>query len=147
MMEYLFTKTPLAFLVQNLWRDEAFTFLLSEQSIGKIMQTTAADFNPPLYYIFMHYWMLIFGSSEIAMRSVSVFFYVLTLFIMFEIMVLVFKISFKRALVYFMLIIANPVLLTYAFEARMYMMGAFFVTLSYFALWTGRKKLYIFAVV
>ncbi len=146
-MNFLFTKTPLAFFVQNLWRDEAFTFLLSEQSIGKILQTTAADFNPPLYYIFMHYWMLIFGSSEIAMRSVSVFFYVLTIFFMFEIMVLVFKISFKRALVYFMLIIANPVLLTYAFEARMYMMGAFFVTLSYFALWTGRKKLYIFAVV
>jgi len=146
-MEYLFTKTPLAFFVQNLWRDEAFTFLLSEQSIGKIVQTTAADFNPPLYYIVIHYWMLIFGSSEIAMRTVSLLFYVLTIFIMFEIMVLVFKISFRRALVYFFLIISNPVLLTYAFEARMYMMGAFFVTLSYFALWTGRKKLYIFAVV
>jgi len=147
MIEYLFTKTPLAFFVQNLWRDEAFTFLLSKQSIGELLQTTAADFNPPLFYVFMHYWMLIFGSSEIAMRTVSLLFYVLTIFIMFEIMVLVFKISFKRALLYFILIIANPVLLTYAFEARMYMMGAFFVTLSYFALWTGRKKLYIFAVV
>ena len=145
-MEYLFTKTPLAFFVQNLWRDEAFTFVLSEQSVGNILKSTAADFNPPLYYLVMHYWMMIFGSSEVAMRSLSLVFYVLTIFIMFEILVLVFKIPFKRALVYFSLIIVNPVLLTYAFEARMYMMAAFFVTLSYFALMTGRKKLYIVAI-
>lgn len=147
MLNYLFTKTPLAFFIQNLWRDEAFTVLMSEQSVGEILQTTATDFNPPLYYLFMHYWMLIFGTSEIAVRSVSLLFYVLTIFIMFEIMVLVFQISFKRALIYFTLIITNPMLLTYAFEARMYMMAAFFITLSYFALWSGKKKLYIVAMI
>jgi len=145
-MNYLFTKTPLLFFVQNLWRDEAFTYLMSQQSIGDILRTTAADFNPPLYYLFMHAWMLMFGSSEIAMRTVSLLFYVLTIYIMFEIMAVVFQISFKRALIYFLLIILNPMLLTFAFEARMYMMAAFFVTLSYFALLTKRKKLYIAAM-
>ncbi|KKQ36627.1 MAG: hypothetical protein US54_C0061G0001 [Candidatus Roizmanbacteria bacterium GW2011_GWA2_37_7] len=146
MLNYLFTKTPLLFFVQNLWRDEAFTYLMSQQSIGDILRTTAADFNPPLYYLFMHAWMLMFGSSEIAMRTVSLLFYVLTIYIMFEIMAVVFQISFKRALIYFLLIILNPMLLTFAFEARMYMMAAFFVTLSYFALLTKRKKLYIAAM-
>lgn len=145
-MNHLFTQTPLAFFIQNLWRDEAFTFLISQQKVVDILRTTATDFNPPLYYLFMHYWMQVFGFSEIALRSMSLFFYVLTIFVMFEIMVLVIKIPFKRALVYFTLIIYNPVLITYAFEARMYMMAMFFVVFSYFALWTGRKKLYFFAI-
>jgi|GEM_PF-634303 len=145
-MEFLFTKTPLLFFVQNLWRDEAFTVLLSQQNIGEIFRTTAIDFNPPLYYVFMHYWMLIFGSSEIAVRTVSLLFFILTLFILFEMMVLILKIPFKRSLLYFSLILLNPLLLTYAFEARMYMMAAFFVTLSYFAQLTGRSKLYIVAI-
>ncbi|PIZ64741.1 hypothetical protein COY14_04075 [Candidatus Roizmanbacteria bacterium CG_4_10_14_0_2_um_filter_36_9] len=71
------------FFVQNLWRDEAFSVVMSGQSVGNIIQSTAADFNPPLYYLILHYWMLIFGSSEIAIRSLSLLFYTLTIFVIF----------------------------------------------------------------
>ena len=146
MLSYLFTHTPLLFLVQDLWRDEAFSFVLAMRSIPYILHLTAGDFNPPLYYALLHYWMILFGSSEIAMRSLSLVFFLGTLYVFYDICLYVLKITHRRTIVYFLLFLCNPFLLTYAFEARMYMMVTFFVTLSYFALWTGRKKLYILAI-
>ena len=146
MINYLFTKTPLAFFTMDLWRDEAFSFVMAKQGVMNILRTSAQDFAPPFYYIVLHYWMMIFGTSEIAMRSLSFLTYALLLFVIFEIMVLVFKISMKRALWYFLLFLANPFLNFYAFEARMYMMAALFVTLSYFALWSKKRILYIVAL-
>ncbi len=146
MINYLFTKTPLAFFTMDLWRDEAFSFVMAKQGIVDIFRTSAQDFAPPLYYIVLHYWMMIFGTSEIAMRSLSFLTYALLLFVIFEIMVLVFNIPMKRALLYFLLFLANPFLNFYAFEARMYMMAAFFVTLSYFALWSNKRILSIVAL-
>lgn len=146
MINYLFTKTPLAFFVMDLWRDEAFSFVMAKQGIVDIFRTSAQDFSPPFYHIVLHYWMLLFGSSEIAMRSLSFLMYILLLFVIFETMVLVFKIPMKRALLYFLLFVTNPFLNFYAFEARMYMMAAFFGALSYFALWNKKKKLYIVAI-
>jgi len=145
-MEYLFTKTPLAFFTMDLWRDEAFSFVMARQNILDILRTSAQDFAPPFYYIILHYWMLLFGRSEIALRSLSFLMYAFLLFVIFEIMTLVFKIAMKRALLYFLLMILNPFLNYYAFEARMYMMVAFLVTLSYFALWNNKKKLYIVSI-
>ena len=146
MLEYLFTHTPLLFFVQNLWRDEAFSYVLAIRSIPEILKLTAGDFNPPLYYILLHYWMLLFGSSEIAMRSLSFIFFLGTIYIVYDICLYVFHIPHKRTSVYFLIFLLNPFLLTFAFEARMYMMVTFFVTLSYFSLWTGRKKLYIASI-
>ncbi|MBP7967666.1 hypothetical protein KAZ66_05360 [Candidatus Woesebacteria bacterium] len=147
MLDFLFTKTPLLFLVQDLWRDEAFSYVLSVRSIPDILHLTAGDFNPPFYYILLHFWMNIFGSSEIAMRSLSLIFFLATLYILYDTCLYVLKIPHKRTAVYFLLFLFNPFLLTYAFEARMYMMVTFFITLSYFSLWTGRKKLYIISIV
>src|SRR5690606_29600904 len=107
-MSWLFTKTPLAFFVMDLWRDEAFSFVMAQQSVLDIIKTTAVDFNPPLYYILLRFWMILFGSSEVAMRSLSLIFFGATVYLMFEILVTVFKISFKKSLLYFILIVLNP---------------------------------------
>lgn len=146
MLQYFFTETPLAFFVMNLWRDEAFSFVMANQGVVDIIRTTAIDFNPPLYYIILHYWMLLFGTSEIALRSLSLIFFGGTLFLLFEIMHNVFKISYKRCLLYLAFIAVNPFLLFYAFEARMYSMIVFLITLSYYAFWTKKRKLYIAAI-
>lgn len=146
-MDYLFTRTPLVFFVQNFWRDEAFSFLMAEQSILEIIKTTAADFNPPLYYILLHFWMMLFGTSEVALRSLSVIFFAGTLFVLYEIMTRVMKIPLFRALLYLIFILVNPFLLSYAFETRMYMMVTFFVTLSFYALWTQKKWLYVISMI
>ncbi len=54
-MQYFFTKTALLFFVQNLWRDEAFSYVLSKKPILDILRLTVADFSPPLYYIILHF--------------------------------------------------------------------------------------------
>ncbi len=147
MLNFLFTKTPLLFFTQSFWRDEAFTAIMSKQSFLNIIVTTAKDFNPPLYYFLVHIWMSIFGSGEIALRSLSFLFYWGIIYIIYLFLIEVLKLSQKKSIIYILLCVINPFLLYYAFEARMYEMLAFLATLSYFALYTKRKKTYLVATV
>lgn len=146
-MNFLFTQTPLKFFNQSFWRDEAFSYVLASKNIFDIIYYTAKDFNPPLYYILLHIWMKLFGTSEISLRTLSFLFFWGTVYIAFDFMHYVLKISYKKASFYIFLIIINPILLFYAFEARMYTMLSFFAALSYFALHTNRKKLYIASII
>lgn len=146
MLAYLFSKTPLIFFVQNLWRDEAFSFVMAHKTIGEILSLTVGDFSPPFYYIVLHYWMMIFGTSEIALRSLSLVCFAGTIYIIFDILRQVFKLRLSRAILGILLIAVNPFLVYYAFEARMYMMVTFFVTISYYALWTKRRNLYVASI-
>lgn len=132
MMQFLFTKTPLLFFVQNLWRDEAFSYLLAKKRIIEIISLAAQDFSPPLYYILLHFWMKIFGTSEIALRSLSLIFYWATIYLAFLFLKNIFKLSTKKSLVFLFLFIINPVLTYYAFEVRMYTMLSFFATYSFY---------------
>ena len=45
--------------------------MLSSQSPAQIIARTARDVHPPLYYISLHYWMKLFGMSEIGAPSLS----------------------------------------------------------------------------
>lgn len=83
MINYLFTKTPLLFFAQSFWRDEAFTYFLAKENVFKITSLTAKDFNPPLYYLIIHFWMKIFGTSEITLRLFSLIFFWATIYVGF----------------------------------------------------------------
>ena len=78
MTEFVFTQTPLLYLTQSLWRDEAFSVMLARHSLLDIVRLSAGDFTPPLYYILLHVWMTFFGSSEIAVRLLSFVFHIAT---------------------------------------------------------------------
>jgi len=147
MFTILFTKTPLLFLVQSFWRDEAFTWLLAKQNIFDLFVYTAKDFNPPLYYLIIHYWIKFFGSSEISLRTVSFIFYWATIYCVYLFLIHIFKIAHKRTWLYIVLVAVNPILLYYAFEARMYTMLAFFSTLSFYSFLKQNNKIFFIAVV
>lgn len=142
MLQYLFSQTPLRFFVEDLWRDEAFSYLLAKLPIPEILRITAQDFNPPLYYILLHYWMNIFGTSEVAMRSLSFLFYGLGLFAVFETMKIIFNVSFRQSFLYLGLFILNPLVLFYAFEARMYSMLFCLAMYSCYFFLRGKKTAY-----
>ncbi|OIP83089.1 hypothetical protein AUK04_03805 [Candidatus Roizmanbacteria bacterium CG2_30_33_16] len=144
---WLFTNTPLKFFVQSFWRDEAFTYLLSIKSIPVITNLTAQDFNPPLYYWLMHFWIKLFGKSEIILRLPSLIFFCATVYIAYLILIEVFKINWKIVFVLLIAFILNPSLHYYAFETRMYSMMVFFITLSYYALFKKQWRLYTFTVI
>ena len=144
MVNYLFNNTPLMFLIQSFWRDEAFSYLLAKKNIQEIIFLTAQDYNPPLYYLILHFWIKIFGSSEIAIRSLSLIFFWATIYIFYLFLVKVLKIkSTLFTISYLLLVTLNPLLLYFAFEARMYTMFAFFSSLSFYAFYQKKSKLYI----
>lgn len=130
-------------MTQSLWSDEGFTFALSQQSILHILRITAQDYNPPLYYLFMHGWMLLFGTSEYTLRLPSFIFHCITVVIAhmyFEEHYdsKGFRLWLATAVVFFC-----PILLYFAFEARMYSLLALLTMLSSYALLTRRRRLFI----
>ncbi|MBI5127569.1 glycosyltransferase family 39 protein [Candidatus Roizmanbacteria bacterium] len=143
MFNFLFTKTPLAFLIQSLWRDEGFSYFLAKKNLWDIVVLSAKDFSPPLYHFLLHFWIDIFGSSEIAIRSLSVAFYWATVYAVSHYLTDIFKMRLKKALFYTLLLAVNPLLIYYAFEARMYTMFAFFSVLSFYFLHRKKTKLYL----
>lgn len=145
MFQFLFTKTPLKFYIQSIWRDEAFSYLLAKQNWFQILATTAKDSNPPLYYLLLNVWMLVFGHSEIALRTLSFFFFIATLYIVGLFLIEIMKVPVKQALLFLLLFVMNPLLDYYAFEARMYAMFAFMSVLSFYFLFKGDYKKYLIA--
>ncbi len=147
MINVLFTKTPLMFFVQSFWSDEAFSYLMAKKSLLDIVVLSAKDFSPPLYYFSLHFWMNVFGTSEVMIRLLSVIFYWATIYVCFIFLSDFFKMKLKKAFFYTFFIAINPILLYYAFEARMYSMFAFFSVLSFYALYKKNDKLYLLAAV
>lgn len=132
------------YLSQSYWRDEVFRVFMAKESLFRIIQLAPYDGQPPLYYFLLHFWLKIFGDSEIATRSLSLIFFELLIFLGFKFGERLFpKTRFGFLVSLFLLV--NPLLIFYAFEARMYMLFIFLVTWSYYCLWTKKWKLWIFS--
>ncbi|HSH05932.1 MAG TPA: glycosyltransferase family 39 protein [Anaerolineae bacterium] len=63
---------------QSFWNDEGNSARLSERSIQLIIEGTASDVHPPLYYLLLRGWRELVGESEFGLRSLSVVAGVLT---------------------------------------------------------------------
>jgi mannosyltransferase len=97
-----------------------------------------------VYYTVLHFWIKIFGNSEIAVRSLSFIAFAIACFIVIEWADILFKKSWLS--VYLpLLFFFNPMLIYYAFEVRTYGMYIMFATLSLFAYQQKRWKLFIVA--
>jgi len=57
---------------QSLWNDEGTTVALVQRDLATILQNASDDIHPPLYYIALHYWVGVFGTTEAASRGLSV---------------------------------------------------------------------------
>lgn len=144
MWQQLLTHTPLLYLVQSLWRDEAFSILAAQKSLSFII--TKLGFEPPVYYTLLHFWMKIFGSSEIATRSLSFIGFLLATVIIIEWGAQTYKkhwLSWYLPLFFFL----NPMLLYYAFEVRTYAWYTFFATAMLFAYATKNWRWFLISAV
>jgi len=56
---------------QSLWNDEGTSVALAQRDIATILRNAADDIHPPLYYILLHFWVRLVGSSEAAVRGLS----------------------------------------------------------------------------
>lgn len=114
----------------SLWGDEAFSAVLSQKPLWQILKVVARDTSPPLYYIFEHFWFKVFGSSELAIRSLSFIFHLGTVITLFLLAKYLWdkKTAFLAAFLGFLI----PFLFVYAFEGRMYAILVFTTTLSFY---------------
>ena len=129
-----------------IWFDEAYTANLIEGRSDQIIRMTALDVHPPLYYLLLRYWYLIFGHSIEALRAFSTFCAVIALF-------LVYKLSFRwsksnvTSLFLTIAVALCPFFIYYASEMRMYTMTCAIViggTLALdYALKEKKKKYWI----
>jgi len=143
MINFLFTKTPLIFFVQSFWRDEAFTYALAKENLLNIFLFTAKDFNPPLYYLIIHFWIKVFGPSEISLRLFSLICYWGLVYTGFLFLSNIFKFSTKKSFFYLIFFILNPLFIYYAFEARMYTFFALLSSLSFYFFIQKKYIIYI----
>jgi len=125
---------------QSLWLDEATTAMaVKTYSFAQIMiQFSPFDFHPPLYYLLMKLWTIIFGYSEIALRMPSILFSLGAGWMIYKIggFGLFRKSGSKNgagfwATAFFLF---NPLIIYYSQEARMYSMVTFTVSASFYFL-------------
>ncbi len=63
---------------QSFWNDEGNSARLSERSIPAIIEGTASDVHPPLYYLLLRGWRELVGETEFGLRALSAFAGVMT---------------------------------------------------------------------
>ncbi|HET7721204.1 MAG TPA: glycosyltransferase family 39 protein [Acidimicrobiales bacterium] len=107
----LFTGSPL-------WLDEALSVNIASLPIGDIGDALRRDGHPPLYYWFLHAWMELVGTGDVAVRSLSGLFGLVSLPLAYEA-------GRRRAghaagLCVLALTALTPWCVRYATEARMY---------------------------
>ncbi|MCU1355520.1 MAG: hypothetical protein JWM89_938 [Acidimicrobiales bacterium] len=102
----------------DLWLDEALTVTIARLPLREIGPALRLDGHPPLYYVLLHGWTAAFGTSDLAVRSLSGIFAVAALPLMWA--------AGQRlggrstaALATFLLA-TSPFAVRYATEARMY---------------------------
>lgn len=70
---------------QSIWWDEGHSLFVASHSLAAIPTIPAMDVHPPLYFWLLHVWMGLAGSSEFALRFLSVLFGVLTVALMYRV--------------------------------------------------------------
>jgi len=55
----------------DLWLDEALTANIARRPLGDLVSLLEHDGAPPLYYVLLHGWMKVFGTGDLAVRSLS----------------------------------------------------------------------------
>ena len=126
----------------NIWTDEAFTLQLLEQNITGILEGTARDVHPPLYYLYAKLFVLFSHRSLLIQKLAAIIPMTATLVIGATV---VRKNWGNRVSFLFVLFLTCiPCSMEFAVQVRMYSLALFFVTVcgifAYLAFTDGKKK-------
>lgn len=131
---------------ESAWIDEAYSIALAKHSVIEILQGTAVDQHPPLYYLLLHYWLL-FGSSVVYARALSL---VVGMIHIGQILQFGRKLAGDwLALGTGLLLAISPMHVWYSQEVRMYILLASLTTASTVELWDclqGKNRWLLYAL-
>lgn len=146
---YAAVAAALAFMSRDIWYDEAYTVSLCSHSFPEVIALTAQDVHPPLYYLLLKFFTLIFGTSVYAMRFFSAI--PVVIFMIIGLQFLSREFSPKAAAVFELFALASGSLLAYSHEIRMYSWPALFCAMcgifSYYILRREKFSDWIFYVI
>src|SRR5690606_6102407 len=120
---------------QSFWNDEGNSASLSERTIPLIIEGTASDIHPPLYYLALRGWRELLGESEFALRALSAFAGVATVAGVLALGRAAAPHRPALALAAGLLTAVNGALVYYSQEARMYALLGPWAVLSTLSLW------------
>ena len=124
---------------QSIWWDEGHSIAMAAAPLSQIATLPGMDVHPPGYFWALHLWAGVFGSSEFALRFLSLVLSVLTIPLIAR-FVRDFLVG-NRTTAWHASALAGlvaaiyPLSIAYAQEVRMYAMVIFLATLSTYALW------------
>ena len=115
----------------TMWSDEYHSVRVSSLPLTEILTGNySGEFTPPLYYALLHLQRLVFGSTEIAMRSLSLAFSILSSFLFYNLARSILK-DFIPSIAALVLMAFHPILIYYSVEIRSYSQLVFFSLLSF----------------
>ncbi len=120
---------------QSFWNDEGNSARLSERPIAQIIEGTASDVHPPLYYLLLHAWRAGTGESEFVLRALSALAGVLTVAATMALARAVARSTDAVMVIAGLLAAFSPPLVYYAQETRMYALLALLAVISTWTLW------------
>jgi hypothetical protein len=116
-----------AYTIKDFWHDEAFQYLYSLKPLSFII--AGNDVHPPLYNIYAHFLVSIFGNDILMLRTIgATVFAVLAIFFFYYLIKELF--GDKVALISSLLFALTPTYLYFSFEFRSYMFALFFLILQ-----------------
>lgn len=115
---------------RDLWLDECTSIIQANQSPREIISTMAHGVHPPLFHLSLHYWMSFFGDSPFAVRSMSLFFGLILVLVVYFVCKSLFneRIGFTTAFLFSF----SPFFIWYSQDARMYIILLIWATLAFY---------------
>lgn len=102
----------------SIWHDEGYSIMLAQYPAGELVQRTALDVHPPLYYLLLRGWGLTFGWSIVSLRLLSVL--CATVAVALALLICHRLFGRRPTLILAPLLAVAPVITRYAQEVRMY---------------------------
>lgn len=113
---------------QSLRLDESQSIWVAIKSVPEILNFIGHDVHVPLYFLILHFWMQILGTDVIVTRSLSLIFFIISLFAVYK---LVNEVSSQKiAIITVCLFALSPFIVWYASEIRMYTLFVLISTLQ-----------------
>jgi len=68
---------------ESIYGDEGYSIYYSQQHLSELVPFFLKDQNPPLHMVLLHFWMKLFGVSDVSAKAMSVFFSVLAAIVLY----------------------------------------------------------------
>ncbi len=111
---------------ESLWFDESYSAAMARNSLADILRYAPGDVHPPLYYLALRLFSVVFGDSEAALRAFSAFGYLALAALGIGPVRRIF--GERGGLIFTLLAVMLPVNVSMAQEARSYSWTGFFIT-------------------